>query len=239
MTSESEPTGPTGNGPTGNGPTEGGEQPVRRGDGEEPQLDVDTAFAAIVAAWANEATPPVGVWPAAEDVDPAQQAGPGGGQQGPGAPGGDRSGPDGPPPGPSATIRVEEPPEPQDRMDRPAAPRHRQEPGRDEVVLPPVGDGPGVHRAPGPRDYEPAEGADEGFVPPEPPPLPRGDLISRLLWLGVIGGPLFLLIVAVAWQDAPQLLKLAAVAAFAGGFVALVVRMPRDRTEDDDDGAVV
>jgi hypothetical protein len=93
----------------------------------------------------------------------------------------------------------------------------------------------------GPRDSDPnaATPAEEGYVPPEPPPLPRGDLLTRLLWAGAIGGPLFLLIVAIAWRDAPRMLILAAVAAFVGGFVMLVVRMPHDREDDDDDGAVV
>ena len=54
-----------------------------------------------------------------------------------------------------------------------------------------------------------------------------------------MGGPLFLLIAALFWRDLPQLLLLLAVAAFVGGFAVLVVRMPRDRADDDDDGAVV
>lgn len=77
----------------------------------------------------------------------------------------------------------------------------------------------------------------EGFVPPEPPPLPRGDLVSRLAWGGALGAPLFLLIAALFWRDAPEWLVGAAVVAFVAGFVALVVRMP-DRS-DDEDGAVV
>ncbi len=82
-----------------------------------------------------------------------------------------------------------------------------------------------------------SEEEDDRFVPAEPPPLPRGDLISTLAWIGALGAPLFLLVAALGWRAAPSLLIGAAVVAFAAGFVTLVVRMP-DRT-DEDDGAVV
>jgi hypothetical protein len=88
----------------------------------------------------------------------------------------------------------------------------------------------------------PGEGVDDdegGYVPPEPPPLPRGDLVSRLAWAGVLGGPLFLLVAAIVWQGLPKSLLLAALAAFVGGFVTLVARMPGDGPDDPDDGAVV
>jgi hypothetical protein len=80
---------------------------------------------------------------------------------------------------------------------------------------------------------------DEGYVPPEPPPLPRGDLASRAAWAGVLGGPLFLLIAAIVWQSLPKMLLLAALAAFVGGFVTLVARMPSESPDEPDDGAVV
>jgi hypothetical protein len=113
--------------------------------------------------------------------------------------------------------------------------------GDNEIVLPAVVLGGAGMTTVGPRDTDPnaPEPPEEGYVPPEPPPIPRGDLMSRLLWIGVIGGPLFLLIAAIAWRDAPRMLILAAVAAFVAGFVLLVMRMPHDREDDDDDGAVV
>jgi hypothetical protein len=80
---------------------------------------------------------------------------------------------------------------------------------------------------------------DGGYVPPDPPPLPRGDLVSRLAWAGVLGGPLFLLVAAIVWQELPKGLLLAALAAFVGGFATLVARMPGDGPDDRDDGAVV
>lgn len=84
----------------------------------------------------------------------------------------------------------------------------------------------------------PAE-LDEHFEPPEPPPLPRGDLYSRLAWSGVIGGPTVLLIAAFLGGDLPSYAIVLALAAFVGGFVTLVARMPGDRPDDPDDGAVV
>lgn len=88
--------------------------------------------------------------------------------------------------------------------------------------------------APEPEDDE------EGYVPPEPPPLPRGDAFTMLAWAGVLGAPLFFLFTALFWRTVPQVLIVAAIAAFVGGFVALVLRMPDRRDDDDpDDGAVV
>jgi hypothetical protein len=80
---------------------------------------------------------------------------------------------------------------------------------------------------------------DDGFVPPVPPPLPRGDFLTTFAWACVIGGPLFLLFAAFAWRDAPGLLVLTGVAAFVGGFVALAGRLPGEPPDDPDDGAVV
>lgn len=79
---------------------------------------------------------------------------------------------------------------------------------------------------------------EERYIPPEPPPLPRGDLISRLSWAGVLGAPLFFLFAALFWHSAPTWLVIGAVVAFVAGFTTLVVRMP-DREDDGDDGAVV
>ncbi len=85
---------------------------------------------------------------------------------------------------------------------------------------------------------EAAMDEEERFVPPEPPPLPRGDTVSRLAWAGVLGAPLFFLLAALFWHGAPTWLVVGAVGAFVAGFVTLIVRMP-DRDDDGDDGAVV
>jgi hypothetical protein len=79
----------------------------------------------------------------------------------------------------------------------------------------------------------------EHFVPPVPPPVPRGTPARRLAWAGLFGPPaLMILAVAFGWTF-PGALSFALVAGFVGGFVFLVATMPRDRDEDGDDGAVV
>jgi len=79
----------------------------------------------------------------------------------------------------------------------------------------------------------------EHFVPPLPPPVPRGTPARRMAWVGLFGPPvLMILAVAFGWTF-PSALSFALVASFVGGFVFLVATMPRDRDEDGDDGAVV
>ncbi|WP_399884083.1 hypothetical protein ACGH7X_10795 [Streptomyces sp. BBFR51] len=98
---------------------------------------------------------------------------------------------------------------------------------------------PGV----GPRDHTPAEPAeddfdedDEGhFVPPEPPPLPDADPTSKFAWLGVLGGPVLLLLAVVLGWDMTWWLTTLSIGGFLGGFATLVVRM-RTGDEDDDPG---
>ncbi|HET9657833.1 MAG TPA: hypothetical protein VFP72_20945, partial [Kineosporiaceae bacterium] len=82
-------------------------------------------------------------------------------------------------------------------------------------------------------------GDEDGYVPPEPPPIGRGDFITTFAWVCVLGGPSFLLVAAVVWRDLPGWLLLAALAAFVGGFVLLVARLPGEPPDDPDDGAVV
>jgi hypothetical protein len=91
---------------------------------------------------------------------------------------------------------------------------------------------------PAERDDPALAALDEHFVPDDPPSLHPTDPVSALAWLGALGGPLFLLVAALVWRDAPSVLIGAAVLAFVAGFVTLVVRMPDER-EDTDDGAVV
>jgi hypothetical protein len=174
---------------------EGGPDAEHQPSEEPAPLDIDTAFAAIVAGW-GEDPPDTAQWPALENLRDGERpstadqadAGFGLGQEWPDASG-----------APMADA------------------------GRPPIGLPEVGGG-----------LEPEE-----FVPPDPGPLPKGDALSRTAWAGVIGGPLFLLIAVIAWRSAPQLLLLAAIVAFVGGFVVLVSRMPKHREDDDDDGAVV
>ncbi|MFC5958756.1 hypothetical protein ACFP51_31285 [Streptomyces pratens] len=95
----------------------------------------------------------------------------------------------------------------------------------------------------GPRDYsvsEPSEDdfedGDEGhFVPPEPPPLPETDVTSKFAWLGVLGGPVLLLLAILLGWDTTWLLTTLCIGGFLGGFATLVMRM-RTNDEDDDPG---
>lgn len=80
---------------------------------------------------------------------------------------------------------------------------------------------------------------EEHYVPPPPPPLPRVDFHTKLAWVGVIGGPLFLILfTALDWAPIPGA-NFFAIAAFVGGFVSLVYRMKDDGPNHGDDGAVV
>ncbi|MFE1443125.1 hypothetical protein [Streptomyces sp. NPDC058739] len=99
---------------------------------------------------------------------------------------------------------------------------------------------PGV----GPRDYAVAEPAEEDFdeddeghfVPPEPPPLPAADTTAKFAWLGVIGGPLLLLLAVVLGWDMTWWLTTLGIGGFLGGFATLVARMRTDDEEDEDPG---
>lgn len=85
-----------------------------------------------------------------------------------------------------------------------------------------------------------ADDAHDHFVPPEPPRGPRLDWISRIAWLGLIGGPL-LLIASAALDVATDRTTVIGVVGFIGGFLTLVIRMNDRLPQDDtpDDGAVV
>lgn len=89
----------------------------------------------------------------------------------------------------------------------------------------------------GPRDWRPAEPSDdeddEGhFVPPEPPPLPKGDTVSRAAWAAVLGGPLLLVLTVLFQQDVTWWITTLGIGGFLGGFATLVTRL----RDDDDDG---
>ncbi|MET8690448.1 hypothetical protein ABZV77_40190 [Streptomyces sp. NPDC004732] len=120
-------------------------------------------------------------------------------------------------------------------------------PGPDRPLGSSVSFAPGIG---GPRDYttpEPSEkdfdADDEGhFVPPEPPPLPDADVTAKFAWLGVLGGPLLILLaVLFGWQMTWWLTTLG-IGGFLGGFATLVMRMNSGDDEEDEDpgrGAVV
>jgi hypothetical protein len=184
---------------------------------EGPGLDIDAEFAAIVAAWekAEGTTPaePVGRWPVSEDLstdDAGDET----------DDGRDRTGPS-----------VAAP----DRDTPPTVWRQGPDPVIEPLQLPSLTGGP----------TEAADGrggtdAEETFTPPEPLPIPKGDLMLRFAWVSVLAGPLFLLAcLFLMAKPLPTWTIVLGVGGFVGGFAVLVARMPSDRGEDDDDGAVV
>ncbi|MFF4955707.1 hypothetical protein [Streptomyces sp. NPDC001222] len=118
--------------------------------------------------------------------------------------------------------------------------------GDETKIEPPKPLGSSISFAPGvgPRDYtapEPSEDdfdeGDEGhFVPPEPPPLPTADTTAKFAWLGMIGGPLLLLLAVVFGWDMTWWLTTLGVGGFLGGCATLVVRMKTDDDDGDDPG---
>lgn len=110
---------------------------------------------------------------------------------------------------------------------------------RPQLGADPLPEEPLAASGPSWRDVYPDESAidEERFVPPTPPPIPRPARDRLLAWLGVFGAPTVLLVCLVAGIRLPGLLSYALVAAFVGGFLYLVWRMPRGPRDPWDDGA--
>lgn len=99
-----------------------------------------------------------------------------------------------------------------------------------------------IRYAGNPRDYASPEEGDEPYVAAPLPPPTKLDPIAKAAWVGVIGGPGYLLVVSLFLHMAVSATAaFIAVAAFVGGFATLIVKLgdrsPRD--DDDDDGAVL
>jgi len=182
--------------------------PSNPDDGSGP-LDVDAAFAEIVAHWgdaaagAGTATPETPETPT-DGAAPPPRTGAGG--PGDAAPLTDSA----------RTVRPARPLPPAPREDVPQVPPAREEVDEDMALA----------------------GLDDRFVPPELQPLPR-DVVGWGAWIAVIGAPLFLLVVALVWREVPALVTAATAVVFVAGFATLVVRLPSSRDDDSDDGAVV
>ncbi|MEU1313478.1 hypothetical protein ABZ419_31935 [Streptomyces cinnamoneus] len=185
-----------------------------RDESRDP-LDEDRAWAELVAAYGEQPDPEKGRWPAT---------------------GGDVSDDREPKkPEPEAAAG------PSPAADSGPAPAPAGRPGGFIVYAPGVG--PRDTPAPEPADGGGAADVDEGhFVPPEPPPLPTGDVTSRFAWIAVLGGPLLLLVMVLLQQELTWWITTLGVGGFLGGFATLVLRMKDGDDEDDDDpgrGAVV
>ncbi|HEX6520642.1 MAG TPA: hypothetical protein VF070_11630 [Streptosporangiaceae bacterium] len=82
----------------------------------------------------------------------------------------------------------------------------------------------------------------EHFVPPPPPPLPKLEPLTKAAWLGLFGGPAYLLVATAAGWSIPGIAVFCAIAAFVGGVALLVIRLNDSgppSAGDDNDGAVV
>jgi len=99
-----------------------------------------------------------------------------------------------------------------------------------------AGEGPDPHHEPRHRRWSDEH---EHFVPPEPPPVPRGTPARRIAWTGLFAPPLLMILAVVFRWALPTWLSMLLVAGFVGGFVFLVITMPRDGGDGWGDGAVV
>ncbi|GAA2412590.1 hypothetical protein GCM10010420_47430 [Streptomyces glaucosporus] len=192
------------------------EREHNRGEGPEP-LDEEAAWAQIVAAYGEEPADPPDLPP----LTPGTGGGAGDGADGvrggtgTGTATGNGGGPEG---GPDAG-----------------------EPPVRSFTVYAAGSGPRDWHPAEPSDGDPDEDDEGHFVPPEPPPLPRGDATSRLAWAAVLGGPLLLVLTVLFQQDVTWWITTLGVGGFLGGFATLVLRM-RDEDDEFDDpgrGAVV
>jgi hypothetical protein len=106
-------------------------------------------------------------------------------------------------------------------------------------VIRPAGSLPDAHETPDAPPSAAIEPDDDHYVPPPPPPLPHLDPVTKAAWFGLFGGPGYLLIATVTGWTVPPWAAFCAIAAFVGGFVALVLRMSDESRDGPDDGAVV
>ncbi|MDN4163476.1 hypothetical protein [Nocardioides abyssi] len=123
-----------------------------------------------------------------------------------------------------------------DEPAEPELPEPEPEPDRPTAFA-----GASAYDVPLPQDPESdlARSADERFVPPVPPPVPRPRGLRGAAWLGVFGAPAVLLLALVLSIGLPRFVSLLLVASFVAGFVFLVVQMPRGPRDPWDDGAQV
>ncbi|MCK1818683.1 hypothetical protein MTQ10_03450 [Streptomyces sp. XM83C] len=191
------------------------EHDADREDGrDEPEeqsvpFDEEAAWKAIVAAYGEEPADPPGAKPfrSVEDLALPEPAGDDDSAQAPQAP--------------QATL------DRTDTKDKPATPL-----GGSVSFAPGVG-GPRDYSLPEPSDDDFDEDDEGHFVPPEPPPLPEADATAKFAWLGVLGGPVLLLLAVVLGWDMTWWLATVGIGGFLGGCATLVMRM---RTDDEDDG---
>ncbi|MCD2196488.1 hypothetical protein LQ327_24240 [Actinomycetospora endophytica] len=173
--------------------------------------DVDAAFAAIVADWAGTDAPR---WP----QDPTED-------------------------GPSSGIGLATPPQGQpeahpERRDDDLFTTGPMAPGPHSPGAPPTP--PAGARPTGPAAQEPPpvrrDAADDHFVPPDPPPLPRIGMSSLLGLLLLVAGVVLLALPALVGGELAGLGIVPGLLAMAAGLGWLVVGMRRSSEDDHDAG---
>ncbi|MDT9684573.1 hypothetical protein RND61_21300 [Streptomyces sp. TRM76323] len=202
-------------------------------DGGGAPIDEEAAWAAIVAAYGEEPADPPGAKPfrSVEDLALLEEDPEDGDRDGRDAGGDDGDGDVGPADKPVLGGSVV------------FAPGVRPRGPRDYELVEPKGDATGSGADAGAGAG--AGGDDDGeghFVPPEPPPLPEADPAVKFGWLGVVGGPVLMLVAVLLQWDMTWWLTTLCVGGFLGGFATLVARMKAGDDEEDDDpgrGAVV
>ncbi|MBG0855991.1 hypothetical protein I2W78_30135 [Streptomyces spinoverrucosus] len=176
---------------------------------QQVPFDEDAAWAAIVAGFGEEPPDPPGAKPfkSVEDLALLEaEPNDGGGEAG----------------------EREPEPKPQKETPKPL--------GSSVTFAPGVGGGPRDYSPPEPSDEDLGEDDEGHFVPPEPPPLPAADATAKFAWLGVLGGPVLLLLAVLLGWDMTWWLTTLGIGGFLGGFATLVMRMRTDEEDDDDPG---
>jgi len=96
-----------------------------------------------------------------------------------------------------------------------------------------------AHPDPDPESPPRVEVAEEErFVPEPPPPLPRPAWPVLIAWIG-LGFAALVVLAAAFGVPLPGWVGAVAWVGFVGGFLLLVVRLPRHRPPDAGDGAVL
>lgn len=135
--------------------------------------------------------------------------------------------------------------EPETNDEHPEKPEQlKKEEKEEEKPAKPLGGSVSFAPGVGPRDYSTPEPSDDDFeeddeghfVPPEPPPLPAADATAKFAWLGVLGGPILLLLAVLLGWEMTWWLTTVGIGGFLGGFATLVMRMRTDDEDDEDPG---
>jgi hypothetical protein len=86
---------------------------------------------------------------------------------------------------------------------------------------------------------DPLADDDEPFVPPTPPPFPRGSKRSRWGWAGALGCPLVYFLMWGTGRQPDSFTSFLLAVGFVAGAGVLVSGMRTTGPDEDDDGAVV